>query len=97
MTKIDLTSQLEVYKKQGANLLMPSTQIEGLSEFHAPVIETVTLSANPNDGDVYPHSDEEDTSKQKFRLTKQALMKLSVCAGIIWSTEHTRRVDDGAN
>lgn len=95
MSKIDLTQQLEVYKKQGANLLMPSTQIEGLSEFHAPVIETVTLSPNPQDGDVYPHSDEEDQAKQKFRLTKQALMKLSVCAGIIWSVSETRRVDDG--
>ena len=95
MTAVDLTKQLEVYKKNGANLLMPSTQIEGLSEFHAPVIETVTLSVNPNDGDVYPHSEEKDPNKQKFRLTKQALMKLSVCAGIIWSTAETRRVDNG--
>lgn len=95
MTAVDLSKQLEVYKTQGANLLMPSTQIQGLSEFHAPVIETVTLSPNQNDGDVYPHNDEEDQSKQKFRLTKQALMKLSVCAGIIWSTSETRRVDDG--
>ena len=96
-SKADLTTELEVYKKQGANLLMPSTQIEGLSEFHAPVIEKVTLSSNPGDGDVYPHSDEDDPNKQKFRLTKQALMKLSVCAGIIWSVSETRRVDDGSN
>jgi hypothetical protein len=95
--KADLKTELEVYKKEGANLLMPSTQIEGLSEFHAPVIEKVTLSSNPIDGDVYPHSDEEDPGKQKFRLTKQALMKLSVCAGIIWSVSETRRVDDGSN
>jgi|LSQX01.2.fsa_nt_gb hypothetical protein len=95
MTETELSKQLEIYQKQGANLLMPSTQIQGLSEFHAPVIETVTLSAKPDDGDVYPHNDEDDPKKQKFRLTKQALMKLSVCAGIIWSTEHTRRVDDG--
>lgn len=95
MTETDLSTKLEVYKKQGANLLMPSTQIQGLSEFHAPVIETVTLSSKTDDGDVYPHNDDDDPGKQKFRLTKQALMKLSVCAGIIWSTEHTRRVDDG--
>jgi len=92
-----LTKDLEVYKKQGANLLMPSTQFEGLSEFHAPVIERVMLSSNPSDGDVYPHSEEEDPAKQKFRLTKQALMKLSVCAGIVWSVTATRRVDDGSN
>ena len=97
MTDIELNKQLEIYKTQGANILMPSIKIEGLSEFHAPVIETVMLSANLNDGDVYPHSNEEDQSKQKFRLTKQALMKLSVCAGIIWSVSETRRVDDGRN
>ena len=97
IAKTDLTTELEVYKKEDANLLMPSTQIAGLSEFHAPVIEKVTLSPNPVDGDVYPHSDEEDPSKQKFRLTKQALMKLSVCAGVIWSVSETRRVDDGRN
>jgi hypothetical protein len=95
--KVDLTKELEVYKKGGANLLMPSTRIEGLSEFHRPVIETVTLSSVPDDGDVYRADDEEDEKKQKFRLSKQALMKLSNCAGIIWSTEHTKRVDDGKN
>jgi hypothetical protein len=97
MTKVDLSQQLEVYKKNGANLLMPSMMIEGLSEFHAPVVETVTLSTKIDDGDIYPHSDEEDQNKAKFRLTKQALMKLSSCAGIIWSVSESRRVDDGSN
>lgn len=100
MTTTDMSKELEVYKTQGANLLMPSTQIQGLSEFHAPVIETVTLSANTADGDVYPHNnvdEDEDQSKAKFRLTKQALMKLSVCAGIIWSTSETRRTDPGTD
>ena len=88
-----LTKELEVYKKAGANLLMPSTEIAGLSEFHAPVIEKVLLSANPNDGDVYPH----DTDGKKFRPTKQALMKLSVCAGVIWSPTESKRVDNNAD
>jgi hypothetical protein len=86
--------ELEVAKKEGANLLMPSTHIAGLSEFHAPVVEKVVLSADPKDGDVYPHSSEDDENKQKFRLTKQALMKLSVCAGIIWSVGETKRLDN---
>lgn len=86
--------ELEVAKKEGANLLMPSTQIAGLSEFHAPVVEKVILSSDPKDGDVYPHSSEDDENKQKFRLTKQALMKLSVCAGIIWSVAETKRLDN---
>lgn len=87
----DIFAELEVAKKEGANLLMPSTHIAGLSEFHAPVVERVFLSAKPDDGDVYPH----DKDGKKFRLTKQALMKLSVCAGVIWSVDQTRRIDNG--
>ena len=92
--KQGITYELEVAKKEGANLLMPSTQIAGLSEFHSPVVEKVLLSSNKDDGDVYPHSGEEDGDKAKYRLTKQALMKLSVCAGIIWSVQETKRLDN---
>jgi hypothetical protein len=92
-----LTKELEVYKKQGANLLMPSTEIAGLSEFHAPVIEKVFLSAKPDDGDVYPHDNTDAGPKKKWRPTKQALMKLSVCAGVIWSPSQSKRIDNGAD
>jgi hypothetical protein len=53
----DISTALEKYKAAGANLLMPSTQIAGLSEFHKPIIETVKLSSDPSDGDVYAHDD----------------------------------------
>jgi len=86
---MDLTMEIEKYKGQGANILMPSTMIGGLSEFHQPVIEAVQLSANPSDGDVY-----QDTISKKFRLTKQALMKLGNCAGISWHPYETKRVDN---
>lgn len=82
--------EIEKAREAGANLLMPSTRLEGLSEFHSPVVEAVQLSPNPDEGDVYPH----DGDSKKFRLTKQALMKLSVCAGIIWSPTETRRIDN---
>lgn len=94
---IGIMGELEVMKTEGANLLMPSTHIAGLSEFHSPVVEKVLLSSNKDDGDVYPHSGEEDGDKAKFRLTKQALMKLSVCAGIIWSPTETKRTDNRAD
>ena len=93
----DVSKELETYKKQGCNLLMPSTHISGLSEYHQPIIETVKLSSNPNDGDVYPHDSTEEGPAKKWRPTKQALMKLSVCAGVIWSPTETRRVDNGAD
>jgi hypothetical protein len=86
---MDLTFEIERYKHQGANVLMPSTMIGGLSEFHTPVIETVQLSSNPQDGDVY-----EDKQSNKFRLTKQGLVKLANCAGISWHPYETKRVDN---
>jgi hypothetical protein len=30
-------------------------------------------------------------------MTKQALMRLSVCAGVIWSPDQSKRIDDGSN
>ncbi len=87
--------ELEEWKKKGANLLLPSTHIDGLSEFHKPVLEVVQLSSNPEGGDVYAHDNAAMGPKKKWRLTKQALMKLSVCAGVIWSVDQTRRIDNG--
>lgn len=93
----DISTQLEKYKQQGCNLLMPSTHIAGLSEYHQPIIETVTLSSKPTDGDVYPHDNANPGPNKKWRPTKQALMKLSVCAGVIWSPTESKRTDDGAS
>lgn len=95
--KEEVGALIEMAKKEGCNLLMPSTHIEGLSEFHAPVLERVLISANPQDGDVYAHDNDKDGPKKKWRPTKQALMKLSVCAGVIWSVNESRRLDNGAN
>ncbi len=97
MTEKDINMQLETYKKQGCNLLMPSTTIAGLSEYHQPVIETVKLSSDPNDGDVYAHDDAKPGPDKKWRPTKQALMRLSVCAGVIWSPTESRRIDNGSD
>ena len=100
-------------KTSGANLLLPSTAIAGLSEWHAPVIEEVELARNaeghfePDSSDVYPHDTAETyldkdkktqlNPKKKWRLTKQALMKLSVQAGILWSPDLCKRVDNRAD
>jgi hypothetical protein len=55
------------------------------------------LSADPQDGDVYPHDEAPVGPGKKWRPAKQALMKLSVCAGVIWSVNESRRLDNGAN
>lgn len=80
--------ELEKAKKEGANMLLPTTRIGGVSAFHAPVVDYVKLSPDIADGDVYKHDE------NKFIITKQGLMKLSVCAGIIWNMAETKRVDN---
>lgn len=81
--------EIEKAKKAGMNLLLPSTHIEGLSEFHSPVIDYVELSSEPADGDVYYHSE-----SKKLVPSKQGLMKLAVCAGIMWDMSQTKRTDN---
>lgn len=89
--KATINEQVALAKKQGANLLIPTTSIHGLSEFMSPVIESVVLSAKPDDGDVYA---EKATEGTKFRITAQGLRKLAVCAGIIWHPTACRRTDN---
>lgn len=87
MTKADkkgVVTELETYRKQEANILIPSTKVDGLSEFHKAVIDSVTLSAKPDDGDVYKHQD------NKYIITGQGLQKLSVCAGVVWNPRETK-------
>jgi hypothetical protein len=93
----DISTELEKFKQAGANLLMPSTHIAGLSEYMQPILETVLISSDPSSGDVYAHDTEKEGPNKKWRPTKQALMRLSVCAGVIWSPSETRRVDNGAD
>lgn len=86
-----ISKELELAKKQGANLLMPTTSIHGLSEFMSPVVESVYLSVKPEGGDAYAEKSAADT---KFRITAQGLRKLAVCAGIIWHPTACHRTDN---
>lgn len=96
MTQVDPAKLLKEYEKKGYNILTPSITLEGLSPHHHPTIETLTLSAILDNGDVYPHeSSKAPIAKQKFRIAKQGLDKLAVLAGIIWHQQGgSVRVDD---
>lgn len=86
---------LEKYKEQKANILLPSTRIEGLSDWHEPVIDHVSLNPDPGEGDVYIQEKSNQRDKpSKYAITKQGLMKLSACAGIMWHPSECRRTDD---
>jgi len=50
----------------------------------------VQLSPKPEDGDVYPSPG----GGNKLALTKQGLLKVAEAKGIVWSDEHSRRVND---
>lgn len=84
-----ISVEIDQAKKAGMNLLLPSTHIENMSEFHSPVIDYVELSPEPADGDVYYHSE-----SKKMVPSKQGLVKLAVCAGIMWDMSLTKRTDN---
>lgn len=86
------------------NMLTPTISLAGLARFQKPVVETLQLSASPDDGDVYPAStvhqksdDDEGQAKKgsKLRLTGRALEKLGSLANITWNLAMCGRTDNG--
>jgi len=76
-------------RAKGCNVLTADIAMSGLSDWHVPVVETVTLDSDPKQGDIYPQG-------EKFAISRQALSKLAVAAGVIWSASETRRTDNRA-
>lgn len=91
MEQKSIGDEIALAAKQGANMLMPTTEIRGLSQLHVPVVDSVYLSANPQGGDVYPEKTSSDT---KFRIAAQGLRKLAVAAGITWHPYECKRTDN---
>jgi len=78
--------ELDKYREQDANMLCPTTKIDGLSDWHDVVVDSISLSVNPDDGDIYKQRDNDS----KSILTGQALQKLAVCAGVVWNPRETK-------
>lgn len=89
-SKDTVAKELEKYKEQKANLLGPSIKMDGLSEFHKVVVDAVTLSINPADGDIYKHKDKYGDIPAQFIITGQGLQRLAVCAGVAWNPIETK-------
>lgn len=85
-----IMSELETMKKEGCNILIPSLNLDGLTEFHKAILEKVSLSEKNKD--FYSATGK---SGGDVRLSKNGLMKLATCAGFIW--EAPERIDDGKN
>jgi hypothetical protein len=87
----DPAKLLKKYQDEGYNILTPAITLEGLSKYHKATVETVSLSPDPDYGDVY----KDRNSKNAFIVKKQGLDKLAVLAGILWPDQTgSRRVDD---
>lgn len=80
--------EIEWHKKNKSNVLIPMTKIDE-NEFFKPVIDEVFLS--PAEKDVY------DRGKKNYAPTFQGLSRLSVCAGLQWHPDKTRRTDPGTD
>lgn len=82
--------EIEWHRKNGSNLLIPFTKLEG-NEFYQPVIDEVYLSVEQ--GDAYKRQDAYKDRPAKFALAFQGLNRLAVCAGVQWHPYETRRID----
>lgn len=91
-----ITKQIEKAKKDGANMLLPSQILSDVPAMHNITIEYEKMSPIPDKGDVYPKGTS-DADKDKFILTKQALMRLCACAGIEWNWAFCGRTDDNSD
>ena len=89
MAKKTASTELEVYREKGANMLINKSHIDGLSDWHTAVVESVELSPDPNQDDVYY-----EPQVEGLVITGKGLSKLALCAGVVWNIDQTRRTDD---
>jgi len=81
----------------GDILLVPSPNLDNVPKMHVVTVESVVLSSNDEDGDVYLQRGGDDESKRKYALTKQGLLKLAAIAGVQWDWNFSGRTDSGTS
>jgi len=92
--------QLQKFAEQRYNVLLPASGLQQENAMLQPRLEVVFIDSNPDSGDVFragsrPGKDNGE-SEGLFSLSKPALMRLSVAAGIQWNYQLCRAVaDDG--
>lgn len=74
--------KLKWHRDQGHNVLTADISFENANGLYSPVIETVNLSPNPDDKDVYP-------AQKMLRIHTHGLEKLAVAANIVWDPAQT--------
>lgn len=82
---LDLAPLASQFNILGATGLMLSAP-DGL-QLRAVIVQ---VSPNPDDGDVY----KSPAGGGQLALSKQGLLRIAEAKGVVWSAEHSRRVDD---
>lgn len=95
--KSQVTQALEQYsdKKKFNSLVPTQTFFDAVGPFHKLTVETVQVSPDPEDGDVY--SLKSFGAGDLFGFSKPGLMKFAYAAGILFVPQETHRVDDASN
>jgi hypothetical protein len=78
----NVLDKLRWHRDQGHNVLTADIAFENANGLYSPVIETVTLSPNPDDKDAY-------RSGKMMRIHTHGLEKLAVAANIVWDPTQT--------
>lgn len=91
--KTDIVS-LDQYRAQKFNVLVPTTTMQQISPFHRLRVEEVKIDPNPDNGDVYKIGSKKvgNNFEDVLSLTKNALMKISNAAGIVWNWNETKPI-----
>lgn len=80
-------------KPENCNLMLPTQTFgEVLGMFDRVTVEVVTISSNPEQGDVYP-VDGKKNSSDKLALGKVPLQKIANALGIIWDPQTTTVIE----
>lgn len=82
MDESKILIQMNQYPEEKFNRLVPMETIQELSSMHKIILNTVKVSTNSDDGDVYIQTKGYKDTPDKLALTQKGLSKLMTAAGI---------------
>lgn len=90
----DLVTKTLIDVQTKVHLISPSPQCSNLPDGCEAMMSRIMIDSDENNGEIYAIA---GTNKAKWGLTKVALEKISLAAGITWNPRESRRDDDCSN
>lgn len=87
-----VAAAVEVYRNEGANVLVDSSLLEEVPPDHRLVIRELQFDA---DRDFYPTRATRNPKKSKYAPSKRALEQIAAALGLQWRPDLCERLDDG--